>query len=194
MGEFDDVLSKIDKLQNRSAVVGKQRKTEEIRKSNNVIKDLIRLELKIKTSLVSLKTIPRNESLNKAFKSSFKVLNEQSVANWENFLRNIPAYENALQKIIETEDDFDIDYLHNNLNKLLTNASDIRELYNDTVAYIKRRSNEPEFENAYSMTKSLVNKLLAAVRDLVELDEAFVRVMERNNVNYIEKYKLYDVD
>lgn len=194
MGEFDDVLSKIDKLQNRSAVVGKQRKTKEIRKSNNVIKDLIRLELKIKTALVSLKTIPRNESLNKAFKSSFKVLNEQSVANWENFLRNIPAYENALQKIIETEDDFDIDYLHNNLNKLLTNASDIRELYNDTVAYIKRRSNEPEFENAYSMTKSLVNKLLAAVRDLVELDEAFVRVMERNNVDYIEKYKLYDVD
>lgn len=93
-----------------------------------------------------------------------------------------------------TEDDFDADYLHNNLDKLLTTASDIRKLYDDAIVYIKRRSNEPEFENAYTMTKDLVNNLLAVVRNLVGLDDRSMATMERNQVDYVEKYKLQDVD
>lgn len=162
--------------------------------SKNIVKDLIKLELKIKASLVSLKVIPRNEAIKKALNRDLEVLNEQSAVNWESYLQNIPAYENALQKIAETENDFDADYLHNNLDKLLTNASDIRKLYDDTIEYIKRRSNEPEFENVYTMTRDLVNNLLTAVRGLVELDERFMATMERNQVDYIEKYKLQNVD
>lgn len=160
----------------------------------NFVKDFLKLELKIMAALASLKIIPRNESLNRALKSNFEVLNEQSIATWENYLRNISAYENTLQKIITTENDFDAEYLHNNLNKLLTNASDIRVLYNDTIGYIKRRRNEPEFEHAYIMTRDLVNNLLVAVRRLVELDEKFIETMNRNSIDYVEKYKLYDVD
>lgn len=160
----------------------------------NFVKDFLKLELKIMAALASLKIIPRNESLNRALKSNFEVLNEQSIATWENYLQNITAYENTLQKIITTENNFDAEYLHNNLNKLLTNASDIRVLYNDTIGYIKRRRNEPEFEHAYIVTRDLVNNLLVAVRRLVELDETFIGVVERNSVDYVEKYKLYDVD
>lgn len=163
-------------------------------KKQNAVKDFIKLELKIMAALASLKIIPRNESLNRAFKSNFETLTEQSIATWENYLRNITAYENALQKIITTEIDFDVEYLHNNLNKLLTNASDIRTLYNATIGYIKRRRNEPEFEHAYIVTRDLVNNLLVAVRRLVELDEVFMEIVERNNVDYVEKYKLYNVD
>lgn len=168
----------------------KKKSTDE----TNFVKDFLKLELKIIAALASLKIIPRNEALNRAFKSNFEVLNEQSTVTWENYLRNITAYENTLQKIITTENDFDAEYLHNNLNKLLTNASDIRVLYNNTIGYIKRRRNEPEFEHAYIVTRDLVNNLLVAVRRLVELDETFMGVVERNNIDYVEKYKLYDVD
>ena len=61
--------------------------------------------------------------------------------------------------------------MHNNLNKLLTNASDIRELYDDTINYIKKKAVEPEFNNIYNLTRDLVNHLLAAVKDIVELDD-----------------------
>ena len=77
---------------------------------------------------------------------------------------------------------------------MLTNASDIRELYDDTINYIKKKAVEPEFNNIYNLTRDLVNHLLAAVKDIVELDEKFMEAMNRNNVDYVEKYKLYDVD
>lgn len=64
----------------------------------NFVKDFLKLELKIMAALASLKIIPRNEALNRALKSNFEVLNEQSIATWENYLRNISAYENTLQK------------------------------------------------------------------------------------------------
>lgn len=160
----------------------------------NFVKDFLKLEIKIIGALASLKIIPRNEALNRALKSNFEVLNEQSIATWENYLRNISVYENTLQKIATTENDFDAEYLHNNLNKLLTNASDIKALYNDIIGYIKRRRNEPEFEHTYTVTRDLVNNLLVAVRRLIELDETFIGIVERNNIDYLEKYKLYDVD
>ena len=170
----------------------KKKSTDE----TNFVKDLIKLELKIMAALASLKIIPRNESLNRAFNTEYKVLTEQSRITWENYLQNIPAYEHQLQKILTAEDDFplDPDYLHNNLNKLLTNASDIRELYDDTINYIKKKAAEPEFNNIYNLTRDLVNHLLVAVKDIVELDEKFMETMNRNNVDYVEKYKLYDVD
>lgn len=169
---------------------GKKKSTDK----TNFVKDFLKLEIKIIGALASLKIVPRNEALNRALKSNFEVLNEQSIATWENYLRNISVYENTLQKIATTENDFDAEYLHNNLNKLLTNASDIRVLYNDTIGYIKRGRNEPEFEHAYIVTRDLVNNLLVAVRRLVELDETFIGIVERNNIDYVEKYKLYDVD
>lgn len=162
----------------------------------NFVKDFLKLEIKIKGALAGLKIIPRNEAINKALNTEYKVLTEQSRITWENYLQNIPAYEHQLQKILTAEDDFplDPDYLHNNLNKLLTNASDIRELYDDTINYIKKKAAEPEFNNIYNLTRDLVNHLLAAVKDIVELDEKFMETMNRNNVDYVEKYKLYDVD
>ena len=162
----------------------------------NFVKDFLKLEIKIRGALASLKIIPRNEALNRALKSNFEVLNEQSISTWENYLRNIPAYENTLQKIRTVEDDFPLDpnYLHNNLNRLLANASDIRELYDDTVDYIKKKATEPEFSNVYNLTRNLVNHLLATVKDIVELDEKFMETMNRLNIDYVEKYKLYDVD
>lgn len=184
----DDMRGEVNRL--NCILNEKKNSTDE----TNFVKDLIKLELKTMAALASLKIIPRNESLNRAFKSNFEVLNEQSIATWENYLRNMSAYENALQKITITENDFDADYLHNNLNKLLTNASDIRTLYNATIGYIKRRSNEPEFEHAYIVTRDLVNNLLIAVRRLVELDEKFMETMNSLNVDYVEEYKLYDVD
>ena len=48
--------------------------------------------------------------------------------------------------------------------------------------------------NIYNLTRDLVNHLLAAVKDIVELDEKFMETMNRNNIDYVEKYKLYDVD
>lgn len=162
----------------------------------NFVKDFLKLEIKIRGALASLKIIPRNEAIHKAFNTEYKVLTEQSRATWENYLQNIPAYEHQLQKIRTAEDDFylDPDYLHNNLNKLLTNASDIRELYDDTINYIKKKATEPGFSNIYNLTKNLVNHLLATVKDIVELDEKFMETMNRLNVDYAEKYKLYDVD
>ena len=168
----------------------KKKSTDE----TNFVKDFLKLEIKIRGALASLKIIPRNEAINKAFNTEHKVLTEQSRATWENYLQNIPAHEHQLQKIRTAEDDFDADYLHNNLNKLLTNASDIRELYDDTINYVKKKATEPEFSNIYNLTKNLVNHLLATVKDIVELDERFMETMNRNNIDYIEKYKLYDVD
>lgn len=170
----------------------KKKSTDE----TNFVKDLIKLELKTMAALASLKIIPRNEAINKAFNTEYKVLAEQSRTTWENYLQSIPAYEHQLQKILIAEDTFplDLDYLHNNLNKLLTNASDIRELYDDTVSFIKKKATEPEFNNIYNLTRDLVNHLLAAVKDIVELDEKFIETMNRNNIDYVEKYKLYDVD
>lgn len=80
------------------------------------------------------------------------------------------------------------------MNKLLTNASDIRELYDDTINYIKKKVAEPKFNNIYDLTRDLINHLLAAVKDIVELDEKFIETMNRNSIDYVEKYKLYDVD
>ena len=130
----------------------KKKSTDE----TNFVKDLIKLELKIMAALASLKIIPRNEAINKAFNTEYKVLTEQSRTTWENYLQNIPAYEHQLQKILTAEDDFplDPDYLHNNLNKLLTNASDIRELYDDTINYIKKKAVEPEFNNIYNFNNN----------------------------------------
>lgn len=170
----------------------KKKSTDE----TNFVKDFLKLEIKIKGALAGLKVIPRNEAINRAFNTEYKVLTEQSRITWENYLQNIPAYEHQLQKILTAEDDFPLDlgYLHNNLNKLLTNASDIRELYDDTINYIKKKAAEPEFNNIYSLTRDLVNHLLAAVKDIVELDEKFMETMNRNNIDYVEKYKLYDID
>ena len=70
----------------------------------NFVKDFLKLEIKIRGALASLKIIPRNEALNRALKSNFEVLNEQSISTWENYLRNITAYENTLQKIRTVED------------------------------------------------------------------------------------------
>lgn len=170
----------------------KKKSTDE----TNFVKDLIKLELKTMAALASLKIIPRNEAINKAFNTEYKVLTEQSRATWENYLQSIPTYEHQLQKILIAEDTFplDSDYLHNNLNKLLTNVIDIRELYSDTGSFIKKKATEPEFSNIYNLTKDLVNHLLAAVKDTVELDKEFIETMSRNSIDYVEKYKLYDVD
>ena len=62
------------------------------------------------------------------------------------------------------------------------------------ICFLEFTAAEPEFNNIYNLTRDLVNHLLAAVKDIVELDEKFMETMNRNNVDYVEKYKLYDVD
>lgn len=67
----------------------------------NFVKDFLKLEIKIKGALAGLKIIPRNEVINKAFNTEYKVLTEQSRITWENYLQNIPAYEYQLQKYLQ---------------------------------------------------------------------------------------------
>ena len=117
MKEEINRLNEPEALKFQKILNEKKKSTDE----TNFVKDLIKLELKIMAALAGLKVIPRNEAINKAFNTEYKVLTEQSRITWENYLQNIPAYEHQLQKILTAEDDFplDPDYLHNNLNKLL---------------------------------------------------------------------------
>ena len=165
-------------------------------KGKDCIKNFIKLEMLIKASLASLLTIPRNEAINKAFKKEYFVLNEQSEVTWENYMHNIPAYEKALQAFIMAEDNYmsNPEYLHNNMDKLLTVASDIRDLYDNTINYLKQKSKEPEFRNILVMTKTVVNNLLDAVISIVEVEERFKNNLDRKEINYIEKYKLHSVE
>lgn len=72
----------------------KKKSTDE----TNFVKDFLKLEIKIKGALAGLKVIPRNEAINRAFNTEYKVLTEQSRITWESYLQNIPAYEHQLQK------------------------------------------------------------------------------------------------
>ena len=169
--------------------------TEEEMTGLECIKNFIRLELKIKGALASIQAVPRNEALEKAFGEKIVPLQEQTASTWANYMHNIPAYENALQSFITAEENYyaDPDYFHNNMGKMLAYASDIRDLYDDAVNYLKRKSAEPEFNNILVMTRNLVNTLLDVVINLVEIEEKFKANLDRMGIDYIEKYNLHEV-
>ena len=167
-------------------------------KLKDYIDKLLRLEIHLTADLAGLLTLPRNESLSKVLnlESAKKLLQEQSIASWENYIKHIPAYERSLQAITNAEVDFsdDPNYLHNNMDKLLTCASDLRQFYDETLKYLNRKVDDAEVASTLALTKLLVNGLLGEVRKLVDLDQKFKVMLQSKGIDYIAKYKLSDVD
>ena len=132
-------------------------------------KKLMMLTFSLRADLNGLRVEPRNESLIKLLPlgdETKKLLREQSISNWEGLVNHIPTYEKSLQDLANTEINFGDEYLHNNLNKLLQNASDLRELYDQTISYLKKKGNPGIIDH----TKEIVNELLEIVRGIVEND------------------------